>query len=69
MKKTMIFTVMMTIAISVSAAMKNSWPVNANKYPTTSWPVIKYPAVPKFPKFPSWPEPTEPSWPTETIAS
>lgn len=74
MKKTMIFAAMMTIAISASAAVKNSWPTNASKYPTTSWPVAKYPATPKFPKFPvepgtSWPEPTEPSWPAEPVAS
>ena len=62
MKKMMFLAALMTIAISASAAVKNSWPTtDVSKYP--SWPVSKYPTEPKFPKYPSWP--TEPvcSWP------
>ena len=51
----MIIAAMMTIAISANAAMKNSWPTNVGKFPTTSWLVAKFPATPKFPKLPSWP--------------
>ena len=63
MKNTMIIAAMMTITISASAAMKNSWPTNVGKYPTAIWLVAKYPAAPKFPKLSSWPSKPVASWP------
>lgn len=66
MKKIFTLAVLMTIAISASAATKGSWPTNVCKFP--SWPVVegkfpKLPTEPKFPKLPFWPtEPVE-SWP------
>ena len=62
MKKMMFLAVLMTIAISASAAVKNSLPTtDVSKYP--SGPISKYPAEPKSPKLPSWPTEPVAYWP------